>query len=173
MFVKTILEYEADLEQAVLERMSNGSGICLPDFIKEGVSIWFAIDNIDFLEDAPSGQGTFHGTVIVLFQRAALREPIDPPLVIKHYDKEKPRYYLNIEYLQAPVIKYSPIRFKTFKLHQSSGPSKFTGIGQLCSHSSHHQTDSEDHNPKEPSEEISEMPTWAATKSLILQKQTQ
>ena len=45
MFVKTILEYEADLEQAVLERMSNGLGICLPDFVKEGVSIWFAIDN--------------------------------------------------------------------------------------------------------------------------------
>ena len=85
---KTILEYEADLEQAVLERMSNGSGICLPDFAKEGISIRFAIDNIDFLEDTPSGQGTFHGTVIVLFQRAALGEPINPQLVIKHYNKE-------------------------------------------------------------------------------------
>ena len=134
---KAILDYEADLEQAVLERMATGPGICIPDFVKKDVNIWFAIDNIDFLEDTPSGQGTFHGTVIVAFQRVVPGDPVNPPLVIKHCDKSKPRYYMNIDYLQAPVIKISPIRFKTFKLNQSSKLSTYTGVWQLCSHLSY------------------------------------
>ena len=32
-------------------------------------SIWFAVDNIDLLEDTPNGQNTFHGTAIVINQR--------------------------------------------------------------------------------------------------------
>ena len=59
-----ILDLEKRVEQGVLQRMKETGGFCLPDFVKKGVNIWFAIDNIDLLEDTPTGQNTFHGTVI-------------------------------------------------------------------------------------------------------------
>ena len=49
--------------------MEETGGFCLPDFVKKGGNIWFAIDNIDLLEDTPCGQDTFHGTIIVLNRR--------------------------------------------------------------------------------------------------------
>ena len=39
------------VEQAVLQRMKETGGFCLPDFVKKVKNIWFAIDNIDLLED--------------------------------------------------------------------------------------------------------------------------
>lgn len=40
------------------------------DFVKRGVNILFPVDNIDLLDDTPTGQNTFHGTVFVSIQRA-------------------------------------------------------------------------------------------------------
>ena len=37
--------------QAVLQRMKETGGFCLPDFVKKVKNIWFAIDYIDLLED--------------------------------------------------------------------------------------------------------------------------
>ena len=31
--------------------MKETGGFCLSDFVKKGVNIWFAVDNIDLLED--------------------------------------------------------------------------------------------------------------------------
>ena len=144
----------------------------MPDFVKKDVSIWFTIDNIDVLEDTPSGQGIFHGTVIVVFQRAIPGDRVNPPLIIKQHNKDKPRYYLNIDYLQAPAIKFSPVRFKTFKLHQPSELSTCTGVWQLCSHVSNHLSYYIGFNLEEQpdKEEPYIMPTSDGTKSLILQK---
>ena len=50
------------------EDFDNPQYFCLPDFVKKGKNIWFAIDNIDRLEDTPTGQNTFLGTVIVINQ---------------------------------------------------------------------------------------------------------
>ena len=49
---------------------------------KMGVNIWFAVDNIDLLEDPPTWQNAFHGTVIVINQRNVDGEPVNQPLVI-------------------------------------------------------------------------------------------
>ena len=57
--------------------MEETGGFCLPDFVKKGVNVWFAVNNIDLLEDTPTGQNTFHGTVIVLNQRADDGEPVN------------------------------------------------------------------------------------------------
>ena len=39
-----ILDLEKRVEQGVLQRMKETGGFCLPDFVKKGVNIWFAID---------------------------------------------------------------------------------------------------------------------------------
>ena len=46
------------------------------------MNIWFAVDNIDLLEDTPNRQNIFHGTVIVINQRNVNGEPVNKPLVI-------------------------------------------------------------------------------------------
>ena len=44
-------DHEKRVEQAVLQRMKETVGFCLPDFFKKRNNVWFAIDNIDLLED--------------------------------------------------------------------------------------------------------------------------
>ncbi len=75
------LNLEKRVERAVLQRMKDTGGFCLPDFVKKWKNIWFAIDNIDLLEDTPTGQKTFHGTVIVINQRPEDGEPVNQPAV--------------------------------------------------------------------------------------------
>ena len=56
----------------MLLRMQNTPGsitACLPDWLKRGVGLTFAVDNIDMLEDTAYGQNTFHGAIVVLNQR--------------------------------------------------------------------------------------------------------
>ena len=45
--------------------MKSTGGYCLPQFVKKGKSVFFAIDNINFVEDTCDGQHTLHGTVVV------------------------------------------------------------------------------------------------------------
>ena len=42
------MNIEKRIEFAVLKRMEETGD--LPDFVKKGINIWFAIDNIDLLE---------------------------------------------------------------------------------------------------------------------------
>ena len=77
-----ILDLEKHVEQGVLPRMKETGGFCLADFVKKGVNIWFAIDNINLLEDTPTGQNKFYGTVIVIKQREEDGESVKQPLVI-------------------------------------------------------------------------------------------
>ena len=41
----------------------------IPSFIVKNRSIYFAVDNVDFLEDTPTGKDTLHGTAIVVYQQ--------------------------------------------------------------------------------------------------------
>ena len=63
-----IIDLKKRIEQSVLHHMKDSGGFCLPDFVIKDVNVWFAIDNIDLLEDTPTGQETFHWTVIVINQ---------------------------------------------------------------------------------------------------------
>ena len=64
-----ILNLEKRTEHAVYQRIQDAGGFCLPDFVKKGENVWFALDNIDCLEDTPYGQNTLHGTIIVLNEK--------------------------------------------------------------------------------------------------------
>ena len=114
---KCILDIEKRVEQSVLQRIVETGGFCLPDFVKRDVNIWFAVDNIDLLEDTPTGQNTFHGTVIVLNQREEDGEAVNQPLVFppKALDPSA-QVGFEVKYCEQLVIKPKPVRFETFQL---------------------------------------------------------
>ena len=100
-----ILNIEKRTEYAVLKRIEETGLFCLPDFVNEGVNTWFAVDNIDLLEDTPYGQNTFHGTVIVLNQTEDKgAKLINSPLSIPHTLPAKP--------LKSPLIIEMNPRYK-------------------------------------------------------------
>ena len=111
-----ILELEKRVDQCVLQRMKDAGGFCLPDFIKRGVNIWFAIDNIDLLEDTPTGQDTFHGTVVVINQQAEDGDPVNQPLLITEKIPTLAPLKLEVKLQQEPVIKTTPLRFDVYPM---------------------------------------------------------
>ena len=74
--------------------------------------MYFAIDNIDFLEDTPYGQNTLHGTIIVVNQRQnEFAEPLRGPLLIP----DKPsNNVVDVNYLDGPDIKLADVKFKDY-----------------------------------------------------------
>ena len=113
---RKIVDIEKRVEQAVLHRMAETGGYCLPDFVKRGVNIWFAVDNIDLLEDTMTGQNTFHGTVIVINQRNVDGEPVNQPLVIPEKLQPEARLAFEVKYLpELEVTIANPIRFDGYQ----------------------------------------------------------
>ena len=50
--------------------------------------VWFALDNIDFLESTPCGMNTLHGTAIAIYQSAAPdKTPMTSPIEIDRSTK--------------------------------------------------------------------------------------
>lgn len=82
--------------------------IFLPNFVKQGVNIWFAVDNIDFSENTPTGQNTFHGKVIVLKQRAEDGETVKKNHSPSHWPKapdSSVQVGFEVKYCEQLVIK--------------------------------------------------------------------
>ena len=67
--------------------------------------------NTDLLEDTPTGQNTFHGTIIVINQQGENGEPLNKPLIIPEKLSQSPLKF-KVEYMQEPVIISTPIRFE-------------------------------------------------------------
>ena len=84
--------------------------------LKKGVNVWFAVDNIDLLEDTAYGQNTFHGTIMVLNQREDKNaESMNGSLIIP--DKLPPvPLNVRINYLKEPAIQLKPIRFSKYNI---------------------------------------------------------
>ena len=133
-----LIDLEKRIEFAVLDRMSKTGWYCLPDFVRKGVHLWFAVDNIDFLECTAYGQNTLHGTILVLFQRNEDGELINPPLKIPMKLPANP-VKMKIQYCDEPEIKLTPIRFKQYAHGFGNGEtdlkkySKFTKTWALAS----------------------------------------
>ena len=109
---KTILGIEKRIETAVINEMANTGGYCLPDFIKKDGPLYFAIYNIDFLEDSAYDQNTLHGTIIVVNQKQnEFAEPLRGPLLIP----DKPsNNVVDVNYLDDPDIKLVDVKFKDY-----------------------------------------------------------
>jgi hypothetical protein len=111
--------------------MQNSGGYCLPDFIKEGVNVWFAIDNIDLLEDTPNGQNTFHGTVVVINQRSEDGKSVNEKLVMP--SKKLTPLSIVVQQCSPPAIQASPMKFSQIELDKCQISSQFTRIWTLAS----------------------------------------
>ena len=48
--------------------MNSMGGLYLPPWLVKDEFVWFALDNIDFLEATPCGMNTLHGTAIAIYQ---------------------------------------------------------------------------------------------------------
>lgn len=200
-----IIDLEKRVEQSVLQRMKQSGGFCLPNFVKKDLNTWFAIDNIDLLEDTPTGQGTFHGTVVVMFQQDEEGEFMNRPLEIPEKLLSQTPLAFDVNMVQAPVIKTAPFRFSVYEMGKRKNilNKDFTHTWALSNYlgtdygmdmieSVKDQTQDSDmqRNPEEyphkstpvdsilsVKEQVNQpgklvkrdvMPTWAATKSLLL-----
>ena len=107
---KLVLDIEKHTEQSVLQRIVETGGFYLPNFLNQGVNIWFAVDNIDLLEDMPTGQNTFHGMVIVLNQCAEDGEAVNQPLALPPKAPDSSAQVgFEVKYCKEPVIKPKPV----------------------------------------------------------------
>ena len=61
-----ILRVEAQIEASVLKRMELNDGLHIPPDLVLGRHVFFAVDNVDFVEDTPGGKNTFHGTAMAI-----------------------------------------------------------------------------------------------------------
>ena len=65
------MEIETGIANAVLEKMDSLGGVFLPPWLVKDTFVWFALDNIEFLESTPCGMNTLHGTALAVYQSAA------------------------------------------------------------------------------------------------------
>ena len=65
---KKLMSIEDSIADNIIEETKNNNGVYLPPWTTQDQFVWFAIDNIDFLEATPSGRNTLHGTAIAMFQ---------------------------------------------------------------------------------------------------------
>jgi len=145
---KGLIELEKRVECAVVERMSATGGYCLPQFVKKGRSIFFAVDNIDFLEATCDGQNTLHGTVVVVNQEDTNGgEFINKPLQIPDKVSCVKQAFI---YHQDITIDPKPIKFPSFVFDSRTGLLKRYNImdraWMLASHFGIESKTSEDTN---------------------------
>ena len=65
------MEIETGIANAVLEKMDSLGGVFIPPWLVKDTFVWFALDNIEFLESTPCGMNTLHGTALAVYQSAA------------------------------------------------------------------------------------------------------
>jgi hypothetical protein len=104
---KDILNIEERIRTDVITHMDLTGGFVLPEWVKKGVPIHLAIDNIDWREDK---EDQFHGTILVLIQHDTPNGiPIQGPLTIP--DKAKSIQY-EVNYRDSPNIVLSKVQYE-------------------------------------------------------------
>ena len=75
---KKVMEIETAIANAVLEKIKSKGGVYRPPWLVNDMFVWFALDNIDFLESTPCGMNTLHGTAIAVYQNESDKSPRTP-----------------------------------------------------------------------------------------------
>ena len=116
-----VINIERRIACGVADRMKTTGGFCLPPFIVKGKSVYFAADNIDFLENTADGQNTLHGTMLVVNQNKYNKDgndvesacvPVNEPLRIPD---EIDSIDVNPNLKYAPAIVAKPINVDSFE----------------------------------------------------------
>eukprot|EP00795_Rhopilema_esculentum_P017661 gene17661-9309_t len=182
---ESTIRLEKRIATGVAERMEQCGGFVLPHFIKKDKQPFFAIDNIDFQECTPDGQNTLHGTIIVVNQSGEGEGiAINDPLVVPR--KPKP---INISIANEKVPRIVPPkegkRFTNFYFDCNPKTAQkykvldaiwffacyaHTKIQVRSTTGSVDGTLGSNMETTNPNEICNEMPTWAATNSLVASK---
>ena len=72
---KKVMEIETAIANSVLEKMASMGGVYKPPWLMNDKFVWFALDNIDFLESTPNGMSTLHGTATAVYQTSSDESP--------------------------------------------------------------------------------------------------
>uniref|UniRef100_UPI00358E46A4 uncharacterized protein n=1 Tax=Myxine glutinosa TaxID=7769 RepID=UPI00358E46A4 len=76
-----VMEIETGIANTVRKQMDSVGGLCLPPWLVKDTFVWYALDNIDFLEATPCGMNTLHGTAIAVYQSTDHNKPAMLPKV--------------------------------------------------------------------------------------------
>ena len=71
---------DTTLAKHVLDNLTKRGNIPIPPNLVEGRFLQFSADNIDIIEETLDGQGTFHATQVISFQRGIPRGRSDQEL---------------------------------------------------------------------------------------------
>ena len=94
---RRILDLEKHVEQAFLQRKKETGGFCLPDFVKKGKNIWFAIDNIDLLEYWTEHVPR-HSDRLVIPDKLLSPAPLE----------------FEVKHMEEQIIRNKPVRFAVY-----------------------------------------------------------
>ena len=97
--VRHTVEIENAIPNHVKENIVK-NGYYLPDSMSQNTFVWFALDDIDFLEDTASGKDTLHGTGITMYQSESTNNPKEPLQLKRPPDTKdtKNRVSVDIQY---------------------------------------------------------------------------
>ena len=122
-FIKSLLKNEPDI--LVFPSFS-------ARFRREWVNIMFVVVNIDLLDETPTGQNTFHGTVIMINQRAEEGEPVNQLLLTPKMLLSPTPLAFEVKYLQEQIINRSQFDLRHTSLESGEHDFKyFTHIWAL------------------------------------------
>ena len=65
---------ETQIAETIIDDIRNNQGVYVPADIIKDRYIFFAVDNVDFMEDTPDGKNTTHATALAIYQQ---KEPDD------------------------------------------------------------------------------------------------
>ena len=75
---KKAVEIETAIANTVLEKTKSMGGVFRPPWLVNDMFVWFALDNIDFLESTPCGMNTLHGNATAVYQSESDKSPRTP-----------------------------------------------------------------------------------------------
>ena len=111
-----VVNIEKHIACGVVERMKITGGFCLPPFVKRGNAVYFAADNIDFVENTSDGQNTLHGTILIINQN----QDKDAGVYINeslHIPDEALAVDIEVGFLNPQSIKDKPMIFENIEFH--------------------------------------------------------
>ena len=154
-----IIQIETQIANAVAEKAEQNHGVYVRPNIESGVSIHFAIDNTDFVNNTPDGKHEFHGIGQTIFQKSV------PNIQQNH---------LNIDHSHKTKLKFEYNTFSHLQIcHKPTPPNElfpnFSEIIQCKDLDLYNRIDQVWAVSKVMVDEKTavKFPTWAAYNSLI------
>ena len=102
-----VMRWETCFTNAIIDRMTENSGVNIPFGLRKGHILTFHIDDLDFLEGKKDGKATTHVLSMIVFQKNT--GVVEPLLLNVGQNREslKPKQnnFNDLQYCRAPLKK--------------------------------------------------------------------